>query len=85
MSRRHDPWHRPMDDEVRATGNRLGGLIGSSLPDGWGFALLIFPMGEGDGRMNYISNAERATMRTALAELLARWDAATILDREPPR
>jgi hypothetical protein len=83
MSRRHDPWHRPMDEEVRATGNQIGNLIGTALPAGWGFALLLFPLGDGDGRMNYISNADRDTMRTAMRELLDRWDGATILQDGP--
>lgn len=82
--RRHDPWHRPMDPEVKATANRIAALIASTLPPGWGFALLTFPMGEGDGRMNYISNAERDTMRDAMRELLARWDGVTIL-QDPPK
>lgn len=38
-----------------------------------GFCLLLFPFsGKGDGRINYISNAERADMLTAMKEFIAR-------------
>ncbi len=40
----------------------------------YGFALLVFPMGGDDGRMNYISNAARETMIVALKELVARFE-----------
>jgi hypothetical protein len=40
-----------------------------------GFALLVFPLNEPlGGRVNYISNADRASMVVALKELLARWE-----------
>lgn len=41
------------------------------------FALLVYPNGErieGTGRVNYISNGERADMLVALKELIARWE-----------
>lgn len=38
-----------------------------------GFALFVFPFGETvDGRVNYVSNAEREDMLTAVREWLAR-------------
>ena len=38
-----------------------------------GFALLVFPFGETEGgRVNYISNAERAEMLVAMKEFIAR-------------
>lgn len=72
---RLDPRHGPIDEGVRATANEIAGLISRVLPPEYGFALLIFGMGESDGRMNYISNAERPTMIAALHELLARFEA----------
>jgi hypothetical protein len=73
LSRRDDV-HGMIDEEVRRQANDLGRLIGSAIPPDYGFALLIFGMGESKGRMNYISNAERETMTEALRELLARWE-----------
>jgi len=72
--KRDDPRHGPMDKAIRAQANNIGKLIGDSLPKGWGFALLIFPYEEKDGRMNYISNSERSTMLTALKELVAHME-----------
>ena len=71
---RHDPRHGPMDKAIRETSNSIGRLIGQSLPPGWGFALLVFPFAEGDGRMNYISNGKREDMLTALKELVERME-----------
>ena len=38
----------------------------------YGFALLVFPMNTSDGRMNYISNAERESMIVAMKEFIAK-------------
>lgn len=35
-----------------------------------GFVLLVFPFGEENGRMNYMSNADRLDMVKAIEELL---------------
>ena len=44
----------------------------------WGFALLVFPLGKppDQNSVNYVSNADRNTMRAALKELVARWERA---------
>lgn len=39
-----------------------------------GFCLLVFPFGTEKGRINYISNAERSDMITAMKELIARFE-----------
>ena len=39
-----------------------------------GFVLLMFEFGEGTGRANYISNANRADVVTLLKEQLARFE-----------
>ena len=72
--KRHDPRHGPMDAAIRETANSIGSIIGQTLPPGWGFALLVFPFNEGDGRMNYISNAGRDDMLVALKEVVARME-----------
>ena len=40
--------------------------------EGCGFALLIFDFNTDDGRVNYISNARREDMITAMKEFIAR-------------
>jgi hypothetical protein len=55
----------PDPDNMRPLLQELGGRIGGTLPDGWGFNLLLFPFGEpgeNDGGVLYISNAERASV-----------------------
>lgn len=42
-----------------------------------GFAMLVFNLGEdikGTGRVNYIGNSEREDIKTAMKELVARWE-----------
>lgn len=48
-------------------------LNGESGAKDVGFALLMFPFGDKpDGRVNYISNAEREDMLAAMKEFIAR-------------
>ena len=49
----------------------IGKTIAGTLPDGWGFALLIFSFGEG-GSTFYISNAQRGDMLNAMREFMER-------------
>jgi hypothetical protein len=43
--------------------------VDGQLPYGWGFVVLAFPFGTG-GRMNYISNANRADIVRAMYEFI---------------
>lgn len=63
-----------MQPEVRAQVNDLAWRIESALPDGALFALIITlpDRAEGEGRTNYISNANRADMVCLLKEMAAR-------------
>ena len=50
---------------------------GDRKPKRVGFALLVYNLGEdikGTGKINYIGNGERASVLTALKELVARWE-----------
>lgn len=62
----------PIDPQYRAMMNR----VAKALDEGFkpnGFCLLVFPLGEKpDGRINYISNANREDMLLALKEFIAR-------------
>lgn len=49
----------------------IGDILKRAMPPGWGFALLMFELGDG-GTMNYLSNADRADMCAALRELLGK-------------
>lgn len=63
--------HEPIEDAHRERMNKLGAHLTGMFP-GMGFCLLVFPFGDNDGRMNYISNAERDDMVTALEEFIAK-------------
>lgn len=71
MSAREDHRHLPIEDQHRALMNDLAHEL-ADLFKGYGFALLIFPFGEQDGRMNYISNAPRKDMVAAMEEFTAK-------------
>jgi hypothetical protein len=57
------------DQKVRADLQALGRHVDHQLPYGWGFVVLAFPFGAG-GRMNYISNAQRADVVRAMYEFI---------------
>jgi len=59
----------PVPEEIKRTLSDIGKMIGQSLPEGWGFGLLIFTFGE-DGTMTWISNAAREDMLKAMQEFL---------------
>lgn len=48
--------------------------VASRVPKGMGFAVILFDFGSG-GNISYASNADRTAMRSALRELLDKWDA----------
>jgi hypothetical protein len=57
------------DAKVRADLQALGRHVDHQLPYGWGFVVLAFPFGAG-GRMNYVSNAQRADVVRAMYEFI---------------
>lgn len=68
---------QPVEPKYREQMNELGRLINEFFnPDGnkkTGFALFVFPFGQGDDhRSNYISNANREDMLATLKEFIAR-------------
>jgi hypothetical protein len=73
--------HQPIQKETRAAMNSLARgidkiLNGDATDKRWGFALLVFPFGEGPhrDRMNYIGNGAREDVLVAIKELAARWE-----------
>jgi len=68
---------RPLG-ELEEVARDIGHTIGGALPEGVGFALMIFDFGPG-GHMTYLSNAGRAEMVKALRETVA------MVERAGPR
>jgi hypothetical protein len=62
--------HEPIEDKYRDSMNEIGRVLAAAL-DGAGFCLLVFGRNTDKGRMNYISNANRQDMLTALKEFIA--------------
>jgi hypothetical protein len=75
LVRLRKPDHQQIEGKHRELMNRLAGAL-DEMFEGYGFCLLVFPFadkeGEMDGRMNYISNAERKDMLVAMKEFIAR-------------
>jgi hypothetical protein len=57
------------NEKVRRDLQAIARTVDDQLPFGWGFIVLAFPFTEG-GRMNYVSNAERADVVRALYEFI---------------
>lgn len=72
----------PIEPQYRAEMNDIASLLDDALngdqrPRKTGFVLLMFEFGA-DKRMNYISNAERADMLSALKELVANFEGRAV-------
>lgn len=58
------------DEKAQEALKNIGRMVKKEmLPEGYGFALLVFPFGEGGG-MFYMSSAERETMIKAMKEFI---------------
>jgi len=57
--------------ELEKQARRIGEVIGGAIPEGVGFALLLFDFGEG-GHLTYISNGARDDMLKAMAEFMQK-------------
>jgi len=74
--------HGPIQPEIREQMNCWGEVLDETFngkdyktkPRKYGFALLVYKLGEDDGthRMNYISNSQRKDMIKAMKEFIAR-------------
>jgi hypothetical protein len=66
--------HQEIEARHRKVMNALASVIDEAV-SGYGFCLLVFPFvdekGRMNGRMNYISNAQRSDMLVALKEFIA--------------
>ncbi|HLX21673.1 MAG TPA: hypothetical protein VKR23_16120 [Gaiellaceae bacterium] len=61
----------PDPAEIRPLLQELGDRIGSELPNGWGFNLLLFEFGQGGG-LFYISSANREDVIATMREFIRR-------------
>lgn len=61
--------HNPeIEEHIR----KVGRLIKDSMPDGWGFTVLMFDLNTTKGSMFYLSSAERKSMIEAMEEFIAK-------------
>jgi hypothetical protein len=66
---------QPIPENLRTAMNLLGAFLDQHFTEvageRMGFALFVFPFGEG-GRISYISNSDRADMLATLKEFIAK-------------
>lgn len=62
--------HGPVEPQHVAAMNAVAKVLSEAFKP-YGFALLVFPMDDDKGRMNYISNARREDMLVAMKEFIA--------------
>lgn len=77
MSNTHGPIQKEQEENMKVIGRGLDDILnGENCPRDkkkWGFAFLVFPFGEApEGRINYLSNAEREDMLVSMKEFIAR-------------
>jgi hypothetical protein len=61
----------PIEAQHRKAMNDVAAIL-DSIFLGYGFALLVFPLNGAEGRMNYISNTERAVNESRLHDAPAK-------------
>ena len=61
----------PIQPEVAEKMKKLAEILDRAIPDGFGFALLVFELGT-EAHLNYISNVERADVVLAMTEFVSR-------------
>jgi hypothetical protein len=81
-----DPIEQRYRDKMNRLARALNEYFNGDVPNSQrttGFVLLVFPFGSvpSRDRINYISNAERSDMITALKEIVARFEGRMM---EPP-
>jgi hypothetical protein len=62
--------HGPIEEQHRELMNQVAKVLDITF-QGYGWTLLVFDFHRQDGRMNYISNAQRADMLTAMKGFIA--------------
>ena len=65
-----NPMRPFVESDLHASMNRVANIL-ADVFEGRGFALLVFPLNDHGGFMNYISNAKRDDMLTAMREFIA--------------
>lgn len=58
------------DAFVRGQMQDIAQHVKASIPNGWGFAVIVFPMDGEAGRLNYVSNAKREPLCKLLANFI---------------
>ena len=82
MKKKTDLKHKPIENELSEFMNDLASLLDKALNGDkkgkdrkFGYMITIFPFGDNpEHRFNYISNAERSTMLSAMKEVIARFE-----------
>lgn len=73
----HGPIEKKLVDRMNLLALQLDDIFNPMKPRTVGFVLLAFPFDGNDGRMNYISNADRKDIIVALKELVANFEGRT--------
>lgn len=66
------PDDRASLEEAEITARKLGRLLHSQMPKGWGFVLVLASYGEPSAFMTYLSSVQREDALRMLRELLTK-------------
>ena len=62
----------PRDENVRDNLQKMAATIDEQIPRDWGFIIMVFPLGDQQGRLNYVSNGKREDVLVMLKKFLKR-------------
>jgi predicted TIM-barrel fold metal-dependent hydrolase len=80
MKREFDPLEEKISEVMRRIGDSIHVSIIETAPN-YGFALFVFEFGA-DGRVNFVSDANRASLLGLMKDLVAQWEREA--NRPPP-
>lgn len=63
--------YQVFNEDIEIRMKELGQLLGGSLPEGWGFTLLLFDFNTTEGSLFYTSNAAREDVITMMKKFIA--------------
>ena len=65
---------------------KMGRMIDEELPQNWGFFLMVFPLGNEPGSMNYLAKAKREHVLLLMLEFIYRnlGGVSGVLTNKPP-
>ena len=58
------------DENVREKMQQVARMVDEEIPANWGFIVMVFPLGDQSGRLNYVTNGKREDVLAMLTRFI---------------